>query len=136
MFDLNRETYRTRLRRGWCIERAREVVPISTDVGGGDLSPTVRFKYIYSLVRVESDGYKPMFRGVCECGNYIHVCERDLFYDLHCGCKDTGRSVNDLDIYNTVENDKDYAEYCKKKHIPKSVRTWRTFRRLIGAPLI
>lgn len=125
MFEVNRETYRSRIKRGWCQERALYVVPISTEAREGVRLPVKDFTHVKMLVRTGNNGYEPMFTAWCECGTPMQVRERDLFCDLHCGCCKGTRTPGFVARYNLVENDEEYVKAQKAKGKPVSFMDWR-----------
>lgn len=124
MFKVNRETYRSRLKRGWCKERALNVVPIPTHAKEGVRLSTEQFTFIKMLVRDGNNGYEPMFTAWCCCGNPMHVRERDLFCDLNCGCCNGTHTPAFIARYNLVENDEEYVKATKERHKPMSFADW------------
>lgn len=127
-FKVTRETYRSRLKRGWCVDRASGVVPISTSVKQNDRVPTHNFLFIRKLVRISNASIMPRFTAWCECGEPMTVTERDLFIDLNCGCKQYGTTPKKLDMYAEMESNKDFIEYCEKMHKAVDASSWRAFR--------
>ena len=129
-FEVTRETYRSRVKRGWCTDRAAGVVPIPTYIKENDQVPVCDFLFLNKLIRIHNKSIHPMFMAWCACGEPVTVAERDLFTDLNCGCKKYGTTPEKLKLYAEIESNVEFIEYCKKTHKDIDVSNYRAFRHI------
>ena len=130
MLNINRDTYRTRLKRGWCEDRARNVIPIPPSIGYCDEVSSEDFLFISNITRCENDRYNPLFEATCCCGKHITISEKDLFYDVHCGCQMGHTSPTMIKRYAILEADEEYISFANKNKSVPSYFGWSAFRHI------
>ena len=131
--EIKRQTVNLRLKLGWCVERAEQVIPIPRNMVTEQKIPCKEFKYCTDMVLLKGKITKRQYRVWCTCGTPMLVLERELFYDLNCGCKSDGTTLKDLKVYEDMETNKEFAKYCEDHGVKLSYYWWCRFRHNIGA---
>lgn len=128
MKKISYDTYRTRIKLGWCEDRARKAIPISTDIGMGQKIDVEDFEYIIELVRTHNVGWTHYYKATCVCGKCLQLCNKELLFDVHCGCQDGGTSPTVLGWLKMLEEDNEYCEFAKKNNSVPTCMGWFSFR--------
>lgn len=128
MKKVSYDTWKTRIKLGWCDDRAKFAVPISTGVGMGEHIPVDDFLHLKDLVRITNDNYKHRYKATCVCGKEMILNNTELLFDVHCGCCDGGTSPIRLNWLELLEHDEEYCAYAKKNGNVPSCAGWFAFR--------
>lgn len=128
MKNISYYTWRTRIKLGWCNERAKYAVPIPTHVGMNQHIPTDDFEFLVDLVRITNDNHRHRYRATCICGQELILYNTELLFDVHCGCCDGGTSPIRLNWLEMTEQDEEYCEHAKKNGNVPSCAGWFVFR--------
>lgn len=128
MTKVSYDTYRTRIKLGWCEDRARKAVPIPTRVGIGQAIPVDEFKYIIDLHRTLNVGHRHHYKAVCSCGKEMTLFNTELLFDVHCGCQCGGTSPTVLNWLKMLEEDEEYCKFAKEQKTIPTCAGWFRFR--------